>query len=43
MHTAHKAWGWYFALGIVLVLLGAVAVIGETAATLASVVALGAI
>jgi uncharacterized membrane protein HdeD (DUF308 family) len=41
--AAHKAWGWYFALGIVLVLLGIVAVIGETTATLASVVALGAI
>ena len=43
LQAAHQAWGWYFALGIVHVLLGIVAVIAETAATLASVVALGAI
>ena len=36
---AHKMWGWYLALGIVLVALGAYCIYAETAATVASVVA----
>jgi uncharacterized membrane protein HdeD (DUF308 family) len=38
---AQKLWGWYLALGIVLILIGLCAIWAETLATLASVVALG--
>ena len=34
-------WGWYFALGIAQIVVGILAVVYETSATLASVVALG--
>jgi uncharacterized membrane protein HdeD (DUF308 family) len=34
---AHKLWGWYVTLGIVLIVLGIYAIWAETAATLASV------
>lgn len=40
---AHKLWGWYVTLGIVLILLGIYAIWAETAATLASVIVLGVV
>lgn len=43
IQEAHKQWGWYLALGIALIVLGAYAIYAETAATLASVVVLGTI
>jgi len=39
----HGHWGWYLALGIALIALGILAIVDETTATLASVVALGAL
>ncbi len=41
--TAHKDWGWFMALGIALVVLGVLAIIDESTATLASIYALGII
>ena len=38
---AHRQWGWYLALGILLILVGAYAIYAEGLATLASVYALG--
>ncbi len=38
-----KLWGWYFALGIVLILVGLYCIWAEGVATLASVVVLGAV
>jgi uncharacterized membrane protein HdeD (DUF308 family) len=43
IHEAHKQWGWYLALGIVLILVGLLAIMSEVAATLASVIFLGAL
>lgn len=40
---AHRLWGWYVALGIVLILVGLYAIWAETAATLASVIVLGVV
>lgn len=40
---AHKTWGWYLALGIALVVLGAYCVYAETTATVASVIVIGAV
>lgn len=40
---AHKNWGWFLTLGIAMIVLGVFAMIYGTAATLASVIALGAI
>ncbi len=37
----HRRWGWYFALGLVLVALGIVAVVMSTVTTVASVVVFG--
>ena len=37
----HSSWGWLVALGIGLILLGAICVIGEVTATLVTVLALG--
>ena len=37
----HSSWGWLVALGIGLILLGAICVIGEVTATLATVLAFG--
>lgn len=38
---AHRRWGWYLALGILLVIVGAYCIYSQTVATLASVIALG--
>jgi uncharacterized membrane protein HdeD (DUF308 family) len=43
LSTARKDWGWFLALGIGLIALGVVAIYYESNATMASVVALGAI
>ena len=40
---ARKNWGWFVALGIVLILVGAYCIWAEMAATLASMVVLGAV
>lgn len=40
---AHKTWGWYLVMGIALVLVGIYAIWSGTAATLASIVVLGAV
>ena len=40
---ARKQWGWYLALGILLIVAGAVAIMNGTAATLASLIVLGAV
>ena len=40
---ARKSWGWFLALGIVLILVGAYCIWAEMAATLASMVILGAV
>jgi uncharacterized membrane protein HdeD (DUF308 family) len=37
----HASWGWFVALGIALILLGAACILGEMAATLITVVVLG--
>ena len=39
--AAHRQWGWYLALGIVLIVVGIYAIYAEGLATLASVFALG--
>lgn len=39
--TAHRQWGWYLALGILLILVGFYAIYAEGLATLASIFALG--
>jgi uncharacterized membrane protein HdeD (DUF308 family) len=39
--AAHRQWGWYLALGILLILVGIYAIYAEGLATLASVFALG--
>jgi uncharacterized membrane protein HdeD (DUF308 family) len=39
--AAHRQWGWYLAVGILLILVGIYALYAEGLATLASVVALG--
>ena len=39
--AVHRQWGWYLALGIVLILAGVYALYAEGLATLASVIALG--
>jgi uncharacterized membrane protein HdeD (DUF308 family) len=41
IQQAHRAWGWYMALGIVLILVGAYAIYAGEAATIASVIVLG--
>ncbi|MGP6157734.1 MAG: HdeD family acid-resistance protein [Vulcanimicrobiaceae bacterium] len=41
--AAHKEWGWYLALGIALILVGVFAIWSGTAATLASIIVLGAV
>ena len=41
IQQAHKLWGWYLALGIALILLGAYCVFSYVAATFASVWAIG--
>jgi uncharacterized membrane protein HdeD (DUF308 family) len=41
--TAHRQWGWYLALGILLILVGIYAIYAEGLATLASVFALGVV
>ena len=38
--TAHRQWGWYLALGILMILVGIYAIYAEGLATLASVVAI---
>lgn len=43
VEQAHKSWGWYMAAGIALIVLGGLAVWSETLATMASIVALGAV
>ncbi|HEY2474185.1 MAG TPA: DUF308 domain-containing protein [Candidatus Cybelea sp.] len=43
VETAHKQWGWFFALGLLLVATGVYAIINGSAATIASVVVLGAV
>lgn len=43
IQEAHKEWGWYLALGIALIVLGAYAIYSTMAATIAAVVVLGAI
>jgi uncharacterized membrane protein HdeD (DUF308 family) len=43
VQQAHKTWGWYMALGIILVLVGAYAIYAGEAATIASVMVLGAV
>lgn len=43
VQQAHKVWGWYLALGIALILLGAYCIYAEVAATFASVVVIGAV
>jgi uncharacterized membrane protein HdeD (DUF308 family) len=41
LDQARKAWGWYFALGILLIAVGIYAIYAGEAATIASVIALG--
>jgi uncharacterized membrane protein HdeD (DUF308 family) len=43
IQQAHKVWGWYLALGIATILLGAYCIYAEVAATFASVVVIGAV
>jgi uncharacterized membrane protein HdeD (DUF308 family) len=43
IQAAHKMWGWYLALGIGLIVVGAYAIYAETIATMASVLVLGAV
>lgn len=40
---AHRMWGWYLALGIAMVALGAYCIYAETLATMASVLVIGAV
>jgi len=41
LDEVHRSWGWFVALGIALVVLGAVCILGNMTATLASVLAFG--
>ena len=41
IQQAHKMWGWYLALGIVLIIVGVYAIINDVAASFVSVVVLG--
>jgi uncharacterized membrane protein HdeD (DUF308 family) len=41
VNAAHKQWGWYLALGILLIIVGLYCLYAETLATAASVLALG--
>lgn len=41
LQQAHKMWGWYLALGILLILLGVYAIMNDVAASFVSVVVLG--
>lgn len=43
VREAQKVWGWYLALGIILILTGIYAIYAGEAATLASVIVLGAV
>ena len=43
VETAHNNWGWFLVLGLCLIALGAVAIVYEGLATLASITALGVI
>lgn len=43
IHAVHKMWGWYLALGIVLILSGAYVILAGGAGTLASVIVIGAV
>jgi uncharacterized membrane protein HdeD (DUF308 family) len=43
LREAQKAWGWYLALGIVLILTGVYAIYAGEAATIASVIVLGVV
>jgi uncharacterized membrane protein HdeD (DUF308 family) len=43
LRQAHKEWGWYLALGILLILVGVYAIVSGEAATLASVIVLGVV
>jgi uncharacterized membrane protein HdeD (DUF308 family) len=43
LDRAHKMWGWYLALGVAMIALGAYAITYGMAATLASIVVLGAV
>ncbi|MBV8637772.1 MAG: DUF308 domain-containing protein [Candidatus Eremiobacteraeota bacterium] len=43
VHDVRSLWGWYLALGIALIALGAYAIYEQSAATIASVIALGVI
>jgi uncharacterized membrane protein HdeD (DUF308 family) len=41
IQEAHRMWGWYLALGVLLILVGGYAIVNGMAATLASVIVLG--
>lgn len=43
VQQAHKMWGWYLALGIALLALGAYCIYAETTATVASVIVIGVV
>lgn len=43
LRDAHKHWGWYLVLGLAMIVLGFIALLYGTAATLGSVIALAAI
>ncbi len=43
IQEAHKMWGWYLALGVALVVLGAYAIYAEVIATVASVIVIGTV
>ena len=41
LEQLHRSWGWFVALGVLLLILGIVCVLGEVATTLISVIVLG--
>lgn len=41
LNELHDSWGWFLALGIALIVLGAVCILGDVTATLATVLAFG--
>lgn len=43
VHAVHKMWGWYLALGILLIVAGAYVIMAGGAGTLASVIVIGAV
>jgi uncharacterized membrane protein HdeD (DUF308 family) len=43
VEAAHRQWGWYLALGVVMILVGIYAIYADGLATLASVVAIGVV